>query len=510
MGSALALFLATTDATIISTSLPSIANDLSASRSEYTWVGVAYMLTQTAFQPLYGCLSQLVGQKVLLFMSMTIFAVGSFLCGVSQSITWLITCRALSGIGGGGIVASVWVITSRLVAPEKRAQWSQALSVTWCSSAVAGPLLGGVFSSEHNNSLSWRWGFFLNLPIAALAGIILVLSLKNVSLADPNPPSWSQVFAKFDFIGLFFFMTGTCGIIVGFSFSTEIGWATAQTIASSTLGLIVLILGGLYEVKTTREPLFPPVAFRDHNVVAILVITFLHNVAFTAGTFYLVIYFQIVNSMTPLQAGISTMPYSLGGALASVPVAWFLGWWQKRRKNTLGHNLVISVGLLASTVGFGLMITMDDHSNSATQFGLPLLAGIGTGMLFHAPYQVFTFVLQEAELPSGTSAFFLVRFTGATIGLACAGTVFFAKASSVSELNDAGLLSSSRLNYEELSLLGPLVRTDVVHAIASSIKMVWIVCTPCLGVATVISFLIRVTSTDRDESQSKQEKVDGA
>lgn len=139
--------------------------------------------------------------------------------------------------------------------------------------------------------------------------------------------------------------------------------------------------------------------------------------------------------MTPLQAGISTMPYSLGGALASVPVAWFLGWWQKRRKNTLGHNLVISVGLLASTVGFGefsmplsklsghspasgLMITMDDHSNSATQFGLPLLAGIGTGMLFHAPYQVFTFVLQEAELPSGTSAFFLVRFTGATIGLA--------------------------------------------------------------------------------------------
>jgi MFS family permease len=181
------------------------------------------MLTQTAFQPLYGRLSDLIGQKNLLFISMGIFALGSLLCGLAQNITWLIICRGLAGIGGGGIVACVWVITSQLVLPEKRAQWSQALSVTWCCSAVAGPLLGGVFSSSQHGLLSWRWGFLLNLPVCAIGGLVLFISLRNVVLTDTERPSWSNAFSKFDFIGLVLFMSGTCCIVIGFSFSTEIG-----------------------------------------------------------------------------------------------------------------------------------------------------------------------------------------------------------------------------------------------------------------------------------------------
>lgn len=168
--------------TIVSTCLPTIIREFEGSQADYTWIGVAYLLTQTACQPLYGKISDLTGRKVcefdfrarqylicrptqcVLFSSILVFAIGSLLCGAarvcnfltiapsivifSQDIKWLIAARALSGVGGGGIVCSVWVITSEIVEVQNRAKWSQALSVTWSSSAIAGPLLGGLFSSK--------------------------------------------------------------------------------------------------------------------------------------------------------------------------------------------------------------------------------------------------------------------------------------------------------------------------------------------------------------------------
>ncbi|KAF8649796.1 hypothetical protein AX16_005562 [Volvariella volvacea WC 439] len=203
IGGALALFLATTDATIVSTSLPTIAAELTATQTQYTWVGVAYMLTQTAFQPLYGRFSDLVGRKTVLYASILIFAIGSLLCGLAQSIVWLIAARALAGTGGGGIVSSVWTITAEIVDVQSRAKWSQALSITWSASALAGPLLGGLFSGHnHSHILSWRWGFYLNLPICCVALLVLVPSLHDVQLTKASDASWRALAQRFDFGGL--------------------------------------------------------------------------------------------------------------------------------------------------------------------------------------------------------------------------------------------------------------------------------------------------------------------
>lgn len=184
----------------------------------------------------------------------------------------------------------------------------------------------------------------------------------------------------------------------------------------------------------------------------ILTISFLHNFAFTAGTFYLALFFQVrstsvsyspvsaavtasqaAGGLSPLEAGVRLLPYSLGSSLASMPVAWFIGYWQRRSHSTVSQNWVITSGLFVSTLGFGesrhlhlcdsteprigLMILMREDSPAVLQGLFPLVAGIGLGMLFHAPYQVFSRALKPCELATGTSAFFLVRFTGATIGL---------------------------------------------------------------------------------------------
>ncbi|KAF8559339.1 MFS general substrate transporter [Imleria badia] len=517
----MSLFLATTDSTIVSTSLPTITSDLSASQSQYTWVGVAYMLTQTAFQPLYGKISELVGRKNVLYTSMMIFALGSLLCGAAKSIMGLILARALAGIGGGGIVSSVWVITSEIVEPKSRAKWSQALSITWSCSAIAGPLLGGLFSSGSSASsiISWRWAFYMNLPVCTVAFILLILSLRDVTISRANGASWQTFARNFDFLGLLLFMVGTGLLIVGFSFATSNGWTSPSTISLITIAPLILIIGGFYEAYTSRDALFPPVAFQSLTIVCILIITFFHNLVFNAGTFYLALYFQTsltftsnqaVNGSTPLEAGIQMLSYSLGSSLASMPAAWLIGYWQKRTGDTTGQKWVITTGLLVATVGFGLLALLNEHTLRLSQTIFSLIAGIGIGMLFHAPYQVFARALGPSDLATGTSAFFLVRFTGATIGLAVAGLIFDGVLSGYLPSDYQIQGSTSSINWTSLSSIEPLsLRWGVLSAVSKAIQTIWIVCTPILCVAMFISFFVkRFFIEERDDNvQEKEEQT---
>ncbi|KAF9036500.1 amino acid permease ScVBA-like protein [Hymenopellis radicata] len=491
IGAALTLFLATTDANIVSTSLPTISREFNASQTQYTWVAVAYMLTQTAFQPLYGRISELVGRKVLLFSSVSIFGLGSLLCGVSTSTDTLIISRAIAGVGGGGIVSSVWVMTSEIVPISSRAKWSQALSITWSCSAVAGPLLGGVFSgnTDSDSQLSWRWGFYINLPVCLFASVVLLFSLRNVKFQRSADTSMRTLMQRFDFGGLLLFMTGTILIVFGFSFANQNRWNSATTITTLTLGLGILICAGVYEIRTKRDCLFPPTAFTNPTAVIILVITFLHNFAFTSGTFYLALFFQTVNAYTPLQAGLQLLPFSLGSSLASMPAAWFIEFWQRRRQDSSGQNLVISMGLFVSTIGFGLLILLGAQASRAEQIIYPLVSGVGMGLLFHAPYQVFVRCLKPEELAAGTSAFFLVRFTGATVGLAVSGAILYARAS---HLLPTGVNLSVAGSLEGLnSFQSPILRLKVLDAFAVSIQTIWIVCAPCLGLSLLMSLMMK-------------------
>ncbi|KAI0001573.1 major facilitator superfamily domain-containing protein [Russula vinacea] len=467
VGAALTLFLATTDATIVSTSLPTIIRDFDGSHSEYTWIGVAYLLTQTACQPLYGRISDLTGRKCVLFSSILIFALGSLLCGTARGLKWLIAARAVSGIGGGGISEVVPSFECHL----------ELLS-------HSGPLLGGLFSSQTSSILSWRWAFYLNLPICFMGALVLVLSLNGVQLEGPKGASWKDFLRKFDFVGLLLFMGGTSCIIVGFSFASTLSWTAPLTLTLVIGGTGLLISAGVYEIRTTRDALFPQAIFNNFNIIILLTVSLLHNVAFNAGTFYLALYYQTVNaSISNLRTGVMLLPYSLGSSLASIPVAWLLGTIQGRTHNTFGQKWVISTGLFVSTVGFALLWLLDENTRIIMQSFLPLLCGFGIGMLFHAPYQALTSVLSPKELAAGTGAFFLVRFTGATVGLSIAGAIYES--------------SISRQVLHGASLAHPSVSTSLgqvpIAIIVRAFRDVWTMCAPCLGGALLLSLFLRPT-----------------
>ncbi|KZT19400.1 MFS general substrate transporter [Neolentinus lepideus HHB14362 ss-1] len=486
IGAAMTLFLATTDSTVVSTSLPTITSDLQASHSQYTWVGVAYLLTQTACQPLYGRISDLLGRKCILYCSIFIFALGSLLCGVAQNITWLIAARGVAGVGGGGIVSAVWVITAEIVPEQKRAKWSQALSITWSCSAVAGPVLGGLFSSTHSSAINWRWIFYLNLPVCFAAFVVLELSLRTLQLGSSQQASWKALRQHFDFVGLLLFVGGTSAIILGLSFDHYSGTALS-TLSLIISGGVLLGTGAVYEINTKRDALFPVAAFKDRTAVVILIVTFLHQFAFNAGTFYLALYFQAVNGATPVGAGLLVLPYSLGSSLISMPAAWFIGYRQSRCHNMSGQKWVICLGLAVSTLGFGIMCLLCEGSPKYLQVVCPLVAGLGIGMLFHAPHQVFTRILQSRELASGTSAFFLVRFTGATVGLSAAGAIFDIRLLRLLPPSYKMLALGSAFDWGALKSLTPVsTKIEVLHAISKSIESIWMVCAPCLGVAMMV------------------------
>jgi len=240
----------------------------------------------------------------------------------------------------------------------------------------------------------------------------------------------------------------------------------------------LLISAGVHEVHTSRDALFPRAIFSNFNIIILLIVSLLHNVAFNTGTFYLALYYQTVNmSFSNIRAGVMLLPYSLGSSLASMPVAWLLGAIQRRTHSTIGQKWVISAGLFIATTGFALLFLLDGDTPIIMQSFLPLAAGFGVGMLFHAPYQALISALSPKELAAGTGAFFLVRFTGATVGLSVAGAIY---ESSISR-NGVSLAQSSA------STSLAQVPTSTIHAF----RDVWTMCAPCLGGALLLSLFLR-------------------
>ncbi|KAL7411710.1 major facilitator superfamily domain-containing protein [Mrakia frigida] len=483
---ALTTFLAAVDSTIITTALPTISADLKGTGSDYSWVGVSYLLSSSALTPAWGQLSDVVGRKQVYFPSIIVFLIASALAGAATSMPFLIGARALQGIGGGGIMTMTSIILSDCVTLEQRPTYSSAIGGVWALATIVGPLLGGLLVDK----ASWRWAFFLNLPLGFVALVMLYFCLK----LNPRKKITLREFAdRFDFVGVLFLTAGSGTLLAGFSLAADRSWSDKTTIALLVVGVVCFSIGMINEGYTKRTPLFPPRLFRTRTTTLTLAITTLHSLGYLSLSFYLPTYYQGVHGRSAMISGLQLLPTITGCSLMTLAVGPLM-----TRLKVARPFMWIGLGL--GTLGFGLMLLLDPNSGLANQEGLPILAGLGLGMLFQPPLIVLQSALPMKDMASTTSAYQLCRSLGSTIGVSIGGTILFSHLRKELPTDLPPSIISTILRGDFAGIVemeDELMRREVRRVLSDALSQVWIVVCALVGAAFVMSFFLRHYSMSR-------------
>ncbi|KAJ3376519.1 hypothetical protein HDU84_009796, partial [Entophlyctis sp. JEL0112] len=309
-GLMLGIMMAALDQTIVSTALKAVVADL-GHQELVPWIGSAYLLTAAPFGTLYGKFADLFGRKWVFVFALVVFEAGSLVCGVAPSMDVLILGRAIAGVGGGGIFSCVLIIISDIVSLQDRGKYQGMIGACFGLSSVIGPLVGGAFS----DSVSWRWCFYINLPLGALTVATVIVFLRF-----PVPDgSLASKIKRIDGLGTASLFLAILCLITPLQLGGSVwNWNSAQTIVMLVLSPLFFALFAFVESRIAKEPIVPPSLFASTNATPLLVVAFCVGAAFFSATYYISLFFQVVTNATATQAGIQTIPLVLGVVAMSI------------------------------------------------------------------------------------------------------------------------------------------------------------------------------------------------
>lgn len=488
----MALFLAALDVTIITTALPTIAEKFHANASDYTWVGSAYLLANAASVPLWGKLSDIWGRKPIIMLANGVFMAGSLVAALANSIGLLIGGRVIQGTGGGGLITLVYICIGDLYSMRERPKYYGILGMVWAIASGVGPIVGGVFTEE----VTWRWCFYINLPLDGVSLVLLAFFLK---LETPKTPFVAGV-KSIDWIGVLTIVGGVVMFLFGMtSGGTTHPWDSAFVLCLIIFGILTIILFFINEWKFAKYPIIPIRIFRDPSNLASLGVCFIHGFVFIAGSYYLPFYFQTVIGASPLLSGVYLLVLVLTLSFMSTATGLYI-------KKTGRFRDPIWLGLVLMTLGYGLFIDLPNHANWTKIIIYQIIAGIGVGPNFQSPLIALQARIKGHDMAVATATFGFVRNISTSISVVLGGVVFtnelknkYSSLVPVLGAERARLLTSSSFGATTgviRTLTGP-ARHAVDVAYTNSLRTMWIFYTAFAAFGILISLFITKTELSR-------------
>ena len=473
----LAMLIAALDQTIVSTALPTIVGDLGG-LTQLSWVVTAYILTSTISTPLYGKIGDLYGRKRIFQGAIVIFLVGSMLCGLSQNMAELIGFRALQGVGAGGLFVGSQAIIGDIVSPRERGRYMGYFGAVFGLATVAGPLLGG-FLVDH---ATWRWVFYINVPIgiAALIATGLVLHLPRQRRAH-----------RIDYLGASLLGAGvTCIVLLTTWGGTEYPWASAQTLG---LGLAALVLLGAFIQVERRaaEPILPLQLFRNSVFAVTNAAGFIIGLALFGSIVFLPQYLQIVKGDGATNSGLLLVPMMVGLLITSIVSGQLIS-------RTGRYKIWPILGTAVTVVGLFLLSTMGAATPAVVTAAYMVVLGLGLGGVMQVLVVVVQNSVTQKDIGVATSTATFFRSMGGSIGVPIFGAIFsnVLIAKLVTDLPKGvhlGGLSGGIGNAspQVLDKLPAAIHSGVVHAFSQSLGSVFLAGVPFAVIAFVLVCLIK-------------------
>jgi EmrB/QacA subfamily drug resistance transporter len=397
------VFLAALDQTVVGTALPRIVTDLRGNEV-YTWAFTAYLLTATISGPLYGKLSDLFGRRPIFLLGIGIFLVGSVLAGISPSIEWLIASRAIQGLGAGALFPIAIAIIGDIFAPSERGKYQGLFGAVFGLSILVGPAVGGLIT----DTLGWHWVFFVNLPVGAVAALMVWRYLPAYQLGGDRP--------RIDYVGAVLFAAALVPILVGLTNKQTAEWTDASVGGLLVLGGIFLAAFVVVESRVA-EPIVPLSLFRIRAFTVSIGAVFLAAFGFFAAVVFLPRWFQVVNGSSATESGYQILPL-LGGLIISAVASGQIV------SRTGRYRWLVFGALVMTAVGLFLLSTMHADTPIPVLWAYMFVTGVGVGPTF----AVFILIVQNsvpiARLGAASSSLTFFQQVGGTVGLAITGTIF--------------------------------------------------------------------------------------
>ncbi|GAB1689083.1 MDR family MFS transporter [Krasilnikovia sp. M28-CT-15] len=405
-GLLMVLFVAMLSSTVVSVALPTIMGALNGSQIQYTWVVTATLLTATAATPIWGKLADLFNKKVLIQIAIVIFVVGSVIAGLAQNAEQLIAARAFQGLGVGGLQALVQVAIAAMIAPRERGRYNGYLGGVMALATVGGPLLGGVIADT--SWLGWRWCFYVGVPFAVIAFILLQVTL--------HLPTVTRDQVKIDYLGASLIAAGVSVLMIWISFVDDsFAWVSWQTGAMVGASVALLALATWVESRAA-EPVVPLGIVRERTTALAIIGSLAVGMAMFGGAVFLGQYFQIGRGYSPTEAGLLTIPMMAGVVLSSVIAGRLITRSGRVRPYIVAGSIIL-------VAGFAALGTID-HETSLTLVGAAMfVVGVGVGMTMQNLVLAVqnTVALKDIGAASATVAFF--RSLGGTMGVSVLGAI---------------------------------------------------------------------------------------